>query len=286
MSKIAVCIQGGGSRGLYSAEPLDLLNENGIVPTEVFGTSCGSIMGLNYVSGDLKRNRAMALILSSDKDYFNPFDIFSKKKTMFDYDHLIFELGKSKDLPFSFDKFASNPAKFYAVVSSCVDGKTHYLEKNEKSFLPGAIAASAALPLTSYPVYVDGVPYLDGGITCPIGYKKAMEDGCDKIIVIATRARGYRKGNMKTIQWRLVKRMYHDFPVWLKSYERNCEIYNEEMDELDKLVDEGKIFCLYPSIPPSVGHAEKDAEKLNVLMDQGKNDALSALPRLKEYLSK
>ena len=46
MARIALCLQGGGSRGTYVAGPLALLMEKEIWADAVWGTSCGSLMGL------------------------------------------------------------------------------------------------------------------------------------------------------------------------------------------------------------------------------------------------
>jgi predicted patatin/cPLA2 family phospholipase len=285
MKKLGLCIQGGGSRGIYAAKPLDLLMENSIWADEVFGTSCGGLMACDYVSKDIGRSAKLALIMAKDKEFFDPFKIFSHRKTMFDYHHLVFDIAKN-ELPFSFDVFTQNPCKLYVLASNALTGGTDYLEKNTPDFLPNAIAASAALPLTSAPVDYQGVPYLDGGITCPIGFEKALADGCDKVIVVATQAKGYRKGEIKGLEHRLVKRMYHAYPTWLEVYAKNHEIYNAQMDLMDHYAEAGKIFVIYPSVDPHVSHSERDIVKLQELMELGEKDAAAQISALKEYLSK
>lgn len=284
MASFALAVQGGGSRGLYSAKILDALMKEGLWADEVIATSCGGLMAANYVSKDIGRAEKMAFAMADDKQYFNPFAIFSKRKTMFDYDHLVYDM--SKLIPFSFDVFAKNPCKFYVVSSSCLDGSTAYLEKSLPDFMPNGLAASAALPLTSHPIEVGGVPYLDGGVTCPIGFEKAFADGYSKVVVIATRAKGYRKGHLTAMQKRLVHRMYSAYPNWLHIYDESNEIYNAEMDAMDLLEQAGKLFVIYPSIPPNVSHSERNKEKLKELMDMGEKDVGAKLSLLKEYLSK
>jgi predicted patatin/cPLA2 family phospholipase len=284
MSKLGLVIQGGGSRGTYTAGPLEVLCENEIWADVVIGTSCGGLMGCNYVSKEAKRAREITLLSATDKKWFSPFNLFNKG-TMFDYDYLVNVVGKTM-LPFNFDQFSKNPCKFYVVASNCLTGETGYLEKSEPGFLPKAIAASAALPLTSRPVFFRGVPWLDGGITCPIGFQKALLEGCDKVLVLATRQKGYRKKKIRADQLRLVEHMYKTYPVWLEVYRKNIEIYNAQMDEMDALEQAGKIFVIYPSEPLKISHSERSVKKLIRLMDLGKKDALNSLSSLKSYLSK
>jgi len=285
MPKLALCLQGGGSRGCYVAGPLRILMDSGVWADGVFGTSFGSLMGCNYISKQAFRAEEETLFLCDDRRFFKPYRIFSQEKTMMDFDYLLNQVTH-KELPFDYDVFSKNPCKFYAVATSCLDGKTTYLEKNDPDFFPNAIAASSALPLTTKPVVYHGIPLLDGGISCPSGFEKALEDGYEKILVLATREKGYRKGPLKPLQWRLVSRMYRDYPAFLECYSHNGEIYNAQMDKLDQLEKEGRIFVIYPSLPPKVKHSETDKKILQNLMDLGKKDASEVLPLLKTYLSK
>ena len=112
-------------------------------------------MGLNYLSKQTHRAEDETIFLCDDKEFFRPYRIFSKEKTMFNYDHLLNQVTHH-ELPFDYDVFDKNLCKFYAVSTSCLDGKAYYLEKSDLDFLPDAIAASSALPLTSKPVLYHG----------------------------------------------------------------------------------------------------------------------------------
>src|SRR5574344_1240669 len=87
MPKLAVCFQGGGSRGTYSAGAIEILLRNEIIADEVYGTSCGALMACNYVSQEPTRAYEQTLFLANDKHFFHPFSLFSKG-TMFDYAYL------------------------------------------------------------------------------------------------------------------------------------------------------------------------------------------------------
>ncbi|MFA6620190.1 MAG: patatin family protein [Bacilli bacterium] len=285
MAKIALCLQGGGSRGAYVAGPLQLLMENAIWADVVYGTSCGSLMGCNYLSKQEHRCEEETIFLCDDKEFFKPYRIFSKEKTMFNYDYLLNKVTHN-ELPFDYDTFLKNPCKFYAISTSCVDGKAAYLEKSDPDFFPDAIAASSALPLTTKPILYHGVPYLDGGIVCPIAFERALAEGYSKIIVVTTREKGYRKSELKPLEWRLSCRMYRDYPSFLECYRRSSATYNAQMDLLARLEAKGRLFVIYPSIAPRVKHSETDKKILQNLINLGKKDALEALPLLKTYLSK
>jgi predicted patatin/cPLA2 family phospholipase len=44
--------------------------------------------------------------------------------------------------------------------------------------------------------------------------------------------------------------MYNDYPLSLIFMKISIAIYNAQMDEMDRLEKEGKIFVIYPSIAP------------------------------------
>ncbi|HXR81349.1 MAG TPA: patatin-like phospholipase family protein, partial [Saprospiraceae bacterium] len=51
MHKIGIALSGGGARGIVHIGALKALEENGIYPTIIAGTSAGSIVGVMYAHG-------------------------------------------------------------------------------------------------------------------------------------------------------------------------------------------------------------------------------------------
>ena len=61
--------------------------------------------------------------------------------------------------------------------------------------LTSFLRATCALPLAFPLIYLDGTPYLDGGLSDSIPFEKAFEDGCDRVIVVLTREAGYHEAD-------------------------------------------------------------------------------------------
>ena len=90
--------------------------------------------------------------------------------------------------------FAHGGMRVFAVATNVETGKPAYFEKGKTDFpFDEAVRASASLPLASVPVVLDGQPYLDGGCSCPIALNWALNEGFEKIVVITTRQKGFRK---------------------------------------------------------------------------------------------
>ena len=53
------------------------------------------------------------------------------------------------------------------------------------------VKASCSLPIACRPYVIDGVPYFDGGMSDPVPYRRAMDDGCDRVVVLLTRPKDF-----------------------------------------------------------------------------------------------
>lgn len=282
IAKIGLSVQGGGTRGIYAAGALDVLLQRGIEFPFVAGTSAGSLSLANYLSGDEGRTRFVIAELMGDPRFISVRNAIFKG-TAFDFDYLFYEIPK-KESPFNFKQFASNPAEFAICATDLNTGKRIDFLKSKTPDPFKALQASSSLPLLSRPVYVEGIPCLDGGPACSLPYMVPLEHGMDKVVVIATREKGYRKKPVKRLSMSICRSLYKSFPEFIECYSKMPSVYNLQMDELDKLEQEGKAFVLYPSVPPTVKVADKDKQKLNELYDLGKKDMQDAFARLMEFI--
>lgn len=282
IAKIGLSVQGGGTRGIYAAGALDVLLQRGIEFPFVAGTSAGSLSLANYLSGDEGRTRFVIAELMGDPRFISVRNAIFKG-TAFDFDYLFYEIPK-KESPFNFEQFASNPAEFAICATDLNTGKRIDFLKSKTPDPFKALQASSSLPLLSRPVYVEGIPCLDGGPACSLPYMVPLEHGMDKVVVIATREKGYRKKPVKRLSMSICRSLYKSFPEFIECYSKMPGVYNLQMDELDKLEQEGKAFVLYPSVPPTVKVADKDKQKLNELYDLGKKDMQDAFARLMEFI--
>lgn len=107
---------------------------------------------------------------------------------------------------------------------------------------------------------------LDGGIADSIPVEYALSQGYDKLLVILTRNKGYRK---KDRHIRMAKAFYRKYPNLQKAIARRNTEYNRTMDLIERLEEEGKIMVIRPLKPVEVSRMEKDTSKLTALYDEG-----------------
>ena len=136
------------------------------------------------------------------------------------------------------------------------------------------------MPFVSKPVKTGGNLYLDGAISDAVPFKKVLEDGFEKIVVILTRPSGYRK-KKPCLPYRLV---YGKFPNFIETAKNYYKKYNETMDLIEKYESENKIIVLRPSKLIKMKRVEKDKNKLQNMYDLGVSDCIKKLDKIKTYL--
>ena len=155
------------------------------------------------------------------------------------------------------------------VTTNCVTGRACYLEEKENRDgwrLVDIAKASSSLPYVCPITYVDGRPMLDGGIVDSIPVLRAMSQGYEKNVVVLTRNRGYRKTE-KDI--RVPRFIYRRYPRLRLVLSRRCAVYNEQLEMVEKLEDEGRIIAIRPEKKVVVNRIEKDIKKLTELYEEG-----------------
>ena len=282
----ALVMQGGGTRGIYTAGALDYLMEQGITFDAVYGTSAGALNGADFLSGDIGRTKILMTKYMSDLRFVS-FTRLLFTGNLFNFDYLFGQIPEK--LPFNLEKFETSPMTFKLGVTSLEDGKAYFLEKGAVDDVWKAISASSSLPgIAKTPFIVNGKPYLDGGPSCAIGFRFALQDGY-KTFVITTRPKGYRKGQKKSAfkkhQEVSFKRIYKKYPEFVKSCVTWDETYNKDMEEMDALHDKGELLVMYPSKPLKVAVAERNLKKLEAVYQLGREDMKKMLPELLSYLN-
>ena len=131
---------------------------------------------------------------------------------------------------------------------------------------------------------VMGHYYLDGGLADSVPYEHAMEMGCEKLVVVLTRERGYVKTQEKAAG--VMNRLYQRYPKIVEDMKLRAERYNASMEKLMQLEKEEKVFVIAPESTYGVGRTETDTIKLRRLYDEGYRIATEQTDALRAYLNK
>ncbi|WCO02899.1 patatin-like phospholipase family protein [Psychroserpens ponticola] len=168
---IGLVLSGGGVRGAAHIGVIKALEENGIFPTHVSGTSSGAIVGALYAYG---------------YDWENMFKFFRDTQLL---DFKKYALGKPGiiDTEKFYPQFRNyiKEDDFSVLQKSLIITATDILQGNLKIFSEGElikpILASAAFPGVFAPVKIENSLYIDGGVlnNFPVD---VLKPNCDIII--------------------------------------------------------------------------------------------------------
>lgn len=272
-------LEGGAFRGLYNQGVMDAWMCHGLNFACVIGVSAGALAGMNYVSGQIGRSARANLGCRHDRNYIGV-GAFKRCHSMINLDYLLEDYNDTE--PLNGVRFYSDLQRFVAVATNCETGETEYFEKGKCDDIMSAIKASASMPYISPMVPIGDGLYLDGGCSCKIPYKWAMEQSYEKIVIVRTRDRAYRK---KEKAKQSAHRFYRNYPAFAEKLDSSNRDYNTQLDEIDELEKSGRVFVVAPDQPITVGRVEGNMEKLGNLYWRGYHDGKEIMMQIKEYLN-
>ena len=263
--KTALVLEGGGMRGVFTCGVLDYLMDHKIRFPYAIGVSAGACNGLSYMSHQRGRGKFSNIDLLAKYKYIGIRPLV-KKRGLIDQ-QLLFHRFPDRILPYNYKAYAENPNRFEMVTTDCITGRACYWEeKHDEKRIIEIVKASSSLPYACPMSYVDGHPMLNGGIVDSIPLLRAYEQGYDKCVVVLTRNKGYRKSTKKVPVPSFIYKQYPRLRVALRN--RN-KIYNEQLELVERLEEEGKIIVIRPEKPIVVGRMETSVKKLTDLYNQG-----------------
>ncbi len=281
MSKIGLVVEGGGMRGVYGCGVLDAFLENSISFPYGIGVSAGAANLCSFLAEQAGRNYRFYTTYAFDERYMGLKNFFTTG-SFFGMDFIYSELTEVID-PIDYDTLLRPEKEYYIVAADAVTGENKYFTREDLAKHRGEILkASSALPAICKPVEIDGKMYFDGGVTDPIPAARALADGCDKIVAVLTRPRGYVKKaeHGKKIYSEILK----DYPAIIKAMNERHLVYNSTLEQLQKLEKEGKALLFCPENTEGVNLITRNKESLVTLYNDGKVEAENRLDEIREFM--
>jgi predicted patatin/cPLA2 family phospholipase len=148
-----------------------------------------------------------------------------------------------------------------------------------------ALRASAAIPLLSKIVEIDGKKYLDGGIGDSIPVEKMLSLGYDKVIVVQTQPLEYRKEPLSNLKAKLTKVKYKAYPKFVEAMLNRHERYNRQIERIIDLESKKEIFVIRPGKKLNISVMERDEKRIQEVYELGVKEGNEIIYKLKEYLN-
>ncbi|ATZ68012.1 patatin-like phospholipase family protein [Acinetobacter haemolyticus] len=171
---VALVLGSGGARGYAHIGVIEVLEQHGIRPDLIVGTSAGSIVGSIYASGKSAAElREIALKLKAN----DVRDVSVSLKGFFD--------GKKVE-DYVNEQVQNTPLQrlkipMYVVATELKEGtKTVFNYGNTGQ----AVRASASIPSMFVPIKIGHNEYVDGGLVSPVPVQVARDLGADIVIAV------------------------------------------------------------------------------------------------------
>ena len=276
----ALVLEGGGTRGFYSAGVFEAFMDAGIMFPYIIGVSAGAANAISYIAYQKGRNREIVEKYVRNHQYISRRNLI-KHRTLFGYD-FIFDTIPKEHIYFDQENFDSADIRFLTGALDCATGKTVWFEKDEITDGFAVTRASCSVPLISKIVKHNGLDLLDGGVSDPIPIEKSIADGNNFHIIVLTRNKGY---HMNPIRFGLLLKLcYRKYPKLIDTMINRHVIYNRQLALCEKLEREKKAIIIRPLQKLTVGRATTDIAKLLALYDEGHTEGAHAVRMIESHL--
>lgn len=266
--KASLVLEGGASRGYFTVGALDALLDLGVKADYVIGTSAGIANGISYVSGQRGRGLEIGLKYLPDKRYMGFHHLLNPLKREYYNTDFVFDELPNKLIPFDYEAYNNSGCTVIAALTNLKTGECEYHTVNGEDKKWRSIVASCALPLLFKPVKIGNSLYMDGGITDSVPIQKALDDGCEKPIVIITRERSYVKKEEAALG--ISSFLYRKYPRFAAALKGRTKNYNDTHKYMLQLEKEGRIILIAPEIDTSAwARTERNPEKIQMMYDVG-----------------
>jgi predicted patatin/cPLA2 family phospholipase len=187
--KYALVVEGGAMRGIFANGVLDVFMEKDFYPFDLYiGVSAGANNLASYLAKMRKRNYQLYTYYSTNKEFIS-IKKFIKGGHLIDLDWM-WDITAQK-LPLDVNELDNHMSSFIVGVTEAESGESVFLEPNRNNILT-ILKASSAMPIAyRNSVEVEGVQYIDGGVSNPIPVNEAIKRGATDIVILRSRQKDY-----------------------------------------------------------------------------------------------
>lgn len=174
--RIGLALGGGAARGFAHVGVIQVLEEAGIRPVLVAGTSAGSLVAAIYASG--KNGKQLQLVAET-----------MEEATIADWTLPLFNRGMLRGDALA--RYVNGqvgarliedmPLPLGIVATDLNSGQSMLFQRGDTGT---AVRASSSVPAVFQPVRISGHDYVDGGLVSPVPVRAARQMGADLVIAV------------------------------------------------------------------------------------------------------
>ena len=244
--RIALVIEGGGFKSVFTAGVLDAFLINKFQPFDIYiGVSSGAMCLSYYVATQYKTYFSLSKEVATNEKFLSYRHALSEQGYM-DLNFLSKYAKEHNPLDLQNIIESTENKQFYIVATNLENGKAVYLEPDKKNFYK-CLQATSSLPFfTKGSCEINGVNFMDGAWSDGIPVKAAAEFGATKVIVIRPNPLGYKMAGLSYLGL-LAGYWWKNNPEVRDNFFKEDNKYNEAVDFLKEKHENLEILQICPN---------------------------------------
>ena len=229
MKKIALVIEGGGFKSVFSAGVLDAFIVNKFNPFDIYlGVSSGAMALSYYLANQYKAYFSLSHKICVNNKFLSYRHALSKEGYM-NLKYLTQYAIKNNALDFLEIENSIRNKQFYIVATNTDNGAAVYLRPEKKNIYK-CLRATSSLPFFTKGICrLNGLNLMDGAWSDPIPVQSAVKFGANKIIVIRPHPLGYKLDGLNYLGLLA--------GYWWQNNPKKSDLFFEEYNNYNKSVD-------------------------------------------------
>lgn len=279
--KTGIIDVGGGLRGIYAAGVLDYCMDKGVRFDLGIGVSAGSANLISFAAGQRGRNYRFYTDYCFRREYMGARD-FIKSGSYINMNYMYSTLSNSDgEDPLDYPAVRDNPMDLYVVAADAETGEVRYFDKSDiTQDNYDVLKASSSIPFVCRPYPVQGRLYYDGALGDPVPVDKALELGCDRVVVLLTKPVSVPRSSARDERFAVgIQRKY---PAAAHALRQRAAHYNAEVFRAQRLEIKGKALIVAPDDTCGVDTLTRDKDALERLYQKGFEDG----PKVVEFMAR
>ncbi len=272
-------LEGGTFRPIFSSGVMDALLSADIMLPYCIGVSAGISDGVSYISRQKGRNLEIVQKYRNDKRYVGKRN-YRKCRSLLGLDFVFGEIPDEL-VPFDKQTFMDYEGSCIAGVTNAETGEAEYMDTKKMDKKYSILRATCAMPMFFPAIEIEGQKYYDGGIADPVPVKKAVQDGCDKLVIVLTQPKGFVKriGKYDRLGARVLA---GKFPAMREAILSRADRYNEIIKTCEQMEKEGKAIIIRPNY--LINSFEDSVKKLEAAYWHGYRMTKERMKRIRKFL--
>ena len=260
MKKLGLALGAGGARGVAHIGFIKALEDNGIKPSYISGSSMGSVVGACYAMGITPDYMMKIVRALRSRDILDLSPTALKSGTLLKSNKMAGLLARY---------FGDTDFDDLLIPFSCVG--TDIISGNKVVFSQGrvatAIQASSSIPLVFAPVAYDNMLIADGSLTARVPVEEVKNMGADVVVAVDVLGPVREIDEIKSI---------------FSYFFRLIDVYDNQVNKMNLEKHPADFYCA-----PNMGEMSQyriDAVKMQYAYEQGYQSAMKIISRLKQKL--